>query len=417
MKLSFKYHLCKPHKWRLIYWRKRLLFTIFCGFRKVRFQRYSPHFRWNKAVLLLKQWSRPPLTSLKLSFKYHLWKPQNWRLISWSKRPLFTIFCGFRKVRFQRYSPQFRWNQAVLLLKQWSRLPLTSLKLSFKYLLWKPQKWRLIYWSKRPLFTIFCGFRKVRFHRYSPHFRWNKAVLLLKQWPRPPLTSLKLSFNYHLWKPQKWRLISWSKRPLFTIFCGFRKVRFQRYSPQFRWNQAVLLLKQWSRLPLTSLKLSFKYQLRKPQKWRLIYWRKRLLFTIFCGFRKVRFQRYSPQFRWNQAVLLLKQWSRPPLTSFKLSFKYHLWKPQKWRFIYWSKRPLFTIFCGFRKVRFQRYSPQFRSNQAVLLLKQWSRLSLTSLKISFKYHLCKPQKWRLIYWSKRPLFTIFCGSCKVCFQR
>ena len=31
---------------------------------------------------------------------------------------------------------------------------------------------------------------------------------------------------------------------LVTIFCGFRKVRFQRYSPQFKWNQAVLLLKQ-----------------------------------------------------------------------------------------------------------------------------------------------------------------------------
>ena len=207
------------------------------------------------------------------------------------QKTLVHNFCGFRKVRSQRYSPQFRWNQAILLHKQWSRLPLTSLKLSFKYHLWKPQKWRLIYWSKRPLFTIFCGFRKVRFQRYSPQFRWNRAVLLLKQWSRLSLTSLKLSFKYHLWKPQKWRLIYWSKRPLFTIFYGSCKVRFQRYSPQFRWNQAVLLLKQWSRLPLTSMKLSFKYHLWKPQKWRLIYWSKRLLFTIFCGFRKVRFQR------------------------------------------------------------------------------------------------------------------------------
>ena len=230
----------------------------FIGLRKVRFQRYSPQFWLNQAVLLLKQWSRLPLTSLKLSFKYHLWKPQKLRLIYWSKRPLFTIFCGFRKVRFQRYIPQFRLNQAVFLLKQWSRLPITSLKLSFKYHLWKPQKWRLIYWIKKLLSTIFCAFRKVRFPRYSPQFRWNQAFLLLKQWSRLPLTSLKLSFKYHLWKPQKWRLIYWSKRPLFTIFCVFRKVRFQRYSPQFRWNQAVFLLKQWSRLPLTSLKLSFK---------------------------------------------------------------------------------------------------------------------------------------------------------------
>ena len=27
----------------------------------------------------------------------------------------------------------------------------------------------------------------------------------------------------------------------------------------------------------------------------------KLLFTIFCGFRKVRFQRYRSQFKWNQA--------------------------------------------------------------------------------------------------------------------
>ena len=49
---------------------------------------------------------------------------------------------------------------------------------------------------------------------------------------------------------------------LFTIFCGFRKVRFHCYSPQLKWNQAVLLLKQWRRLLLTSLKLSFKYHFR-----------------------------------------------------------------------------------------------------------------------------------------------------------
>ena len=42
-------------------------------------------------------------------------------------------------------------------------------------------------------------------------------------------------------------------------FSGFRKVRFQRYRPQFKWNQAVLLFNQWRPLFLTSLKLSFIY--------------------------------------------------------------------------------------------------------------------------------------------------------------
>ena len=39
-------------------------------------------------------------------------------------------------------------------------------------------------------------------------------------------------------------IIYWWKRPLFTIFCRFRKVRFQRHRPQLKWNQSVLQLKQ-----------------------------------------------------------------------------------------------------------------------------------------------------------------------------
>ena len=219
---------------------------------------------------------------------------------------MFTIFWRFRKVRFQRYRPELKCNLAVLLLKQWRRLLLTSFKLSFKYHLSKPQKLRLIYCCKRLMFIIFGVFDKVRFQRYGPELKWNQAVLLLKQWCRLLPTSLKLSFKYHLLKPQKWRLIYWCKRLMFTIFCGFRKVRFQLYRPELKWNQAVSILKQWRRLLLTSLKLSFKYHLSNPQKWRLIYWCKRLMFTIFRGFRKVRFQRYRPQLKWNEAVLLLK---------------------------------------------------------------------------------------------------------------
>ena len=44
-------------------------------------------------------------------------------------------------------------------------------------------------------------------------------------------------------------------------FCEFHKVRFQCYTPEFKWNQAVLQLKPWRRLLLTSLKLSLKYHL------------------------------------------------------------------------------------------------------------------------------------------------------------
>ena len=121
---------------------------------------------------------------------------------------------------------------------------------------------------------------------------------------------------------------------LFRIFCRFRKIRFQCYSPQLKWNQVVLLLKRSRRLALSSFKLSFKYHFRKPQKLWLIYLWKIVFFTIFCGFRKILFQCYSPQFKWNQVVLVLKRSRRLPFSSFKLFFKYNLKKPQKLGLIY-----------------------------------------------------------------------------------
>ena len=49
-------------------------------------------------------------------------------------------FFGIRKLRFQCYSGQLKWNQVVIQLKRSGRLLLTSLKLSFKYLLLRHQK-------------------------------------------------------------------------------------------------------------------------------------------------------------------------------------------------------------------------------------------------------------------------------------
>ena len=40
--------------------------------------------------------------------------------------------------------------------------------------------------------------RKVRFQSYRPQFKWNQAVLPDKQSPPLLLTALKLSFMYHL---------------------------------------------------------------------------------------------------------------------------------------------------------------------------------------------------------------------------
>ena len=51
-----------------------------------------------------------------------------------------TIFCVIRKLRFQCYSRELKWNEVVIELKRSGRLLLASLRLSFKYLLFKRQK-------------------------------------------------------------------------------------------------------------------------------------------------------------------------------------------------------------------------------------------------------------------------------------
>ena len=116
---------------------------------------------------------------------------------------LITIFCGFRKVRFHCYSRQFKWNQVVIVFKRSGRLLLASLKLSFKNLLFKRQKLGLIYWSKMLLITIFRSFRKLPFQCYSRQLKWNQVVIVLKRSRRLLLSFLKLSFKYLFFKYQE----------------------------------------------------------------------------------------------------------------------------------------------------------------------------------------------------------------------
>ena len=70
--------------------------AVYSQFFALRFQCYSRQLKWNEVVIELKR---------------------------------------IRKLRFQCDSRQLKWNQVVIQLKRSGRLLLTSLKLSFKYLL------------------------------------------------------------------------------------------------------------------------------------------------------------------------------------------------------------------------------------------------------------------------------------------
>ena len=109
--------------------------------------------------------------------------------------------------------------------------------------------------------TVVHNFLQIpRFQRYRPQFKWNGAVLRIKQWRRLLLTSLKLSFDIPFVEASEITIDLLSAKDCCSqFFTDSVKYVPNWYSPQFKWNQAVLLLKQWRRLLLTSLKLSFQY--------------------------------------------------------------------------------------------------------------------------------------------------------------
>ena len=103
-----------------------------------------------------------------------------WRIQMLVRRLSLTVFCGLRKVRFQCYCAQFKFNRIFLVLKVLSTtfyiigetlalIPFVEASLSrFKKLF------------RRPFLTVFCALRKVRFHCHCAQFNFNRIVLVLK---------------------------------------------------------------------------------------------------------------------------------------------------------------------------------------------------------------------------------------------
>ena len=64
------------------------------------------------------------------------WNLRNRHWFTGAKYCCSQFFADSEKVRFHCYSPQLKWNQAVLLLKQWCGLLLTSLKFALNHICW-----------------------------------------------------------------------------------------------------------------------------------------------------------------------------------------------------------------------------------------------------------------------------------------
>ena len=159
------------------------------------------------------------------------------------RRLSLTVFCGLRKVRFQCYCAQFKFNRIFLVLKVLSTtfyiigetlamIPFVEASLSrFKKLF------------RRPFLTVFCALRKVRFHCHCAQFNFNRIVLVLKLLSMTFYIIVKSLVLIPFVESFLWRIQMLVRRRSLTVFCGLRKVRFQCYCVQFKFNRIFLVLK------------------------------------------------------------------------------------------------------------------------------------------------------------------------------
>ena len=391
---------------------RRPFLSVFCALRKVRFQCYCAQFKFNRIFLVLKLLSMTFYIIVKSFVQIRFVEASLWRiqmLVGW---PFLTVFCGLGKVHFQCYCAQFKFNRIVLVLKLLSMTFYIIVKSLVQIPLVEASLWRIQMLVRTPSVTIFCGLRKVRFQCYCAQFKFNRIVIVLKLLSMTFYIIVKTFAQIPFVETSIYRFKKLFRRPFLTVFCALRKVRFQCYCAQFNFNRIVLVLKQLSitfyiivkslvQIPFVEASLqSIQILVRMP------------FLTIFCGLRKVCFQCYCAQFKFNRIFLLLKLLSTTFYTIVKTLALIPFVESSLWRFKKLVRRHFLTVFGGLRKVRFQCYCAQFKFNRIILVLKLLSMTFISSLKVSFRYLLQKPRYGGFQCWFEGLLSQFFADYAK-----
>ena len=195
-------------------------------------------------------------------------------------------------------------------------------------------------------------------------------------------------------------------------FCGLRKVRFQCYCAQFKFNRIVLVLKLLSTTFYIIVKTLAQIPFVESSLWRFKKLVRRPFLTVFCGLRQVRFQCYCAQFKSNRIVLVLKLLSMTFYIIVKSLIQIHFVEASLWRIQMLVRRPSVTIFCGLRKVRFQCNCTQFKFNRIFLVLKLLTTTFYIIVDTLAQIPFVEVSLWRFKKLFRRPFFTVFSHYAK-----
>ena len=425
----------------------------FCGLRKVRFQCYCAQFKFNRIFLVLKLLSTTFYIIVKTLAQIPFVESSLWRFKKLVRRVFLTVFCGLRQVRFQCYCAQFKSNRIVLVLKLLSMAFYIVVKSLIQIPFLEASLWRNQILVRMPFLTIFCGLRKVRFQCYCAQFKFNRIVLVLKLLSTTFYIIVETLAQIPFVEASLWRIQILVRMPFLTIFCGLGKVRFECYCAQFNFNRIVLVLKLLSMTFYIIVKSLVLIPFVESWLWRIQMLVRRLSLTVFCGLCKVRFKCYCAQFKFNRIVLVLKLLSMTFYIIVETFLRYHSQKPRYgglkncvedlfsqflritestfpmllcsvqvesycsgaqttfsgfyiivetlaqipfveaslWRFKKTVSKTFSHSFCALRKVRFQCYCAQFKFYRIVLVLKLLSMTFYIIVETFLRYHSQNPR--------------------------
>ena len=321
----------------------------FCALRKVRFQCYCAQFKFNRIVLVLKLLSMTFYIIVKTLVQLPFVESSLWRIQMLVRRPFLTVFCGLRKVRFQCYCAHFKFNRIFLVLKLLSMTFYIIVETLAQIPFVEASLRRFKKLFRRPFLTAFCALRKVRFHCYCAQFNFNRIVLVLKLLSMTFYIILKTfcldTFRRSLDMYFK-RLV---RRHFLTVFSHYAKYVSNATVLSLTSIEFFLSPNYFQRPFCIIVKTLVQISFVESSLWRIQMLVRRPFLTVYCGLRKVHFQCYCAQFKFNRIVLVLKLLSMTFYIIVKSLVQIHFVEASLWRFKKLFRRAFLIVFADYAK--------------------------------------------------------------------
>ena len=326
--------------------------------------------------------------------------------------PSLTIFCGLRKVRFQCYCAQFKFNRIFLVLTLLSTTFYIIVETLAQIPFVEASLWRFKKLFRRPFLAVFCSLRKVRFDCYSAHFNFKRIVLVLKLFLMTFYIMVKTLAQIPFVEASICMFRKLVRRQFLTVFCSLRKVRFQCYCAQFNFNRIFLVLKLLSTTFYIIVKTLVQIPFLESSLWRIQMLVRRPFLTVFADYAKYISNATVGSSSSIEFFLCSNYFQRPFISSLKLWLRYLAQNPRYGGLKNWFEDLFSQFFADYAKYVSNATVLSSTSIEFFLCSNYFQRPFISSLKLWIRYLLQNPRYGGFKCWFEGLLSQFFADYAK-----